>query len=84
MGSLSNLSVLETRFYNIFQNTIRASIEKLLKSKLKVSLRRMKLPRRAVILKIARVYRCYASQVWIGIRMSNGLHLSRKNLSYYE
>lgn len=51
MGSLSNLSVLETRFYNIFQNTIRASIEKLLKSKLKVSLRRMKLPRRAVILK---------------------------------
>ena len=52
MGSLSNLSVLETRFYNIFQKYYKGIHRKvLLKSKLKVSLRRMKLPRRAVILK---------------------------------
>ena len=72
MGSLSNLSVLETRFYNIFQKYYKGIHRKVVEVQVEG------------FSKIARVYRCYASQVWIGIRMSNGLHLSRKNLSYYE
>ena len=51
MGSLSNLSVLETRFYNIFQKYYKGIHRKVVEVQVEGFSTRMKLPRRAVILK---------------------------------
>ena len=62
MGSLSNLSVLETRFYNIFQKYYKGIHRKVVEVQVEG----------------------FSTEDETSPQGSNGLHLSRKNLSYYE